>query len=175
MKSILWPILLFVTLWIIMTAVLPAWIGVRYVPNLILAAALVLAITYFDGRTLLVVSVFGLFLDIHSSLLIGSYALALPFLYWITHFSFAHFIPSDHIYIALPLTYIATELLLKLWIYAVGLFAIVVGWPVAPLFSLRGGAYTILSLVAGGVLSVVIYLIWLEITHRFDKPLRLRR
>jgi hypothetical protein len=175
MKSIFWPILLFVTLWIIMIAVLPVWVDGRYVPNLILAGTLVLAVTYFDGRTLLVVSLFGLFLDIHSSLLMGSYALALPFLCWITHFSFTHFIPSDRIYIALPLTYVVTELILKLWVYVVGLFAAVVGWPIAPLFSLRGGVYTLLSLLVGGVLSVGIYLLWLEITHRFDKPLRLRR
>ena len=76
---------------------------------------------------------------------------------------------------ALPLAYIVSELMLTLWIYVVGLFATVIGWPIAPLFSLRGGVYTILSLIVGGVLSVVIYVIWLEITHRFDKPLRLRR
>ncbi len=175
MKSILWPILLLIALWVIMTAVFPVWMSGRYVPNLVLAGVLVLGLTHFDGRTLVLSAVFGLFLDIHSSLLIGSYALALPFLFWLIHAAYARFVPSDHMYIALPATYVVSELMLKVWLSVVGLFAVVLGWPIGPLFSLNGAVYTMLSLVVGGVLTVVVYVVWLEITHRFDKPLRLRR
>lgn len=175
MKSILWPTLLLITLWVIMTAILPGWMSARYVPNLILAGVLVLAVTHFDGRTIVLTAVFGLFLDIHSSLLMGSYTLAFPLLYWLTHFIFVRFVPSDRMNVALPVTYMITELLLKGWVYGIGLLATLVGWPIQPLFTLHGGLYSFFSLVMGGVLSVAIYVVWLEITHRFDKPLRLRR
>lgn len=175
MKSIIWPTILLLTLWVVMVAVLPAWINLRYVPNLILAGVLVLAITDLDSRVLGLVAIFGFFLDVQSSLLIGSYAVGLPVLYMAVHFSFKHFVPSDRIYIALPASYILTELILKVWLYLVGFLASVVGWPVVPLFSLRGGGYTVLSLLIGGLMSFGIYIVWLEVTHRFDKPLRLRR
>lgn len=175
MKSILWPTILLITLWTIMVAVLPAWMSPQYVPNLILAGVLVLAVADLDSRVLGLVALFGFFLDVHSSLLIGSYAIALPLLYIVVHFVFKHFVPSDHIYFALPTAYIVTELALKVWLYIAGLFASVVGWPITPLFSVRNGGYIVLSLFAGGVLCFGVYIVWLEVTHRFDKPLRLRR
>jgi hypothetical protein len=58
-----------------MTAVLPVWLDVRYVPNLLLAGILVLAVTDISFKWFLWAVLAGFILDLESSLLFGSYAL----------------------------------------------------------------------------------------------------
>jgi hypothetical protein len=168
-------IILMLALWLLMTAVLPAWLDVRFIPNLVLAGALVLAVANPDQRGLLVVAVLGLILDMQGSLVIGSFTIGLCLLYASVQALFRRFVPADRVYLALPLTFIASHILLGLWIFVIGLAASNAQWPVQPQFAVHATPAYLVTLLIGAVLTLGIYLLWLEVMQRAERPLRLHR
>lgn len=175
MRSFFWPIILLLVLWVLMVYVLPSWVAVQYVPNLVLTGLLVLAITDANFRFYWLAFVVGFLLDVYTSLLIGSFALSLPFVYLIVRYAYKEFIPADKIYVALPITSLIIHILLKFWIVGVGFIGYNIGWPVRPVVTIRSLVAVGVAGVLAAIASLVIYLIWLEVLHRFDRPLRLRR
>jgi hypothetical protein len=175
MRHYLWPTILCFILWLLMTAVLPVWLDVRYVPNLLLAGILVLAVTDISFKWFLWAVLAGFILDLESSLLFGSYALILPLIYMVARGLFLRLVPADRIYIALPATYVGASAVLALWVSVYGILARQIGWPIEPIPAYTGFGVWLVSVVVGAALTLIVYTIWLEILHRVDRPLRLRR
>lgn len=175
MRQYLWPTVLCLILWLLMTAVFPVWWDIRYVPNLLLAGILVLAVTDISFRWFWWAVLAGAVLDVEASLLFGSYALMLPLLYIGVRMTFLKLVPADRIYLALPGAYIAASAFLAIWVSVYGLLARQVGWPIEPIPVYTSLGAWVVSVATGAILTLVIYTAWLEVLHRVDRPLRLRR
>ncbi len=175
MKSYFWPLLLLFVLWLAMTAVLPIWASHPWVPNLLLAGVLTLAVTDVALRWRWIIPLAGLMLDIHTGLLIGSFTIGFSFVYILAEYIFRKFIPASRFYFALPLAFFISRILLELWNMVLGFFAYNLGWPVQIIPLWYAPASKVLALIIGALGTVVLYVVWLEVLHRFDRPIRLRR
>ncbi len=173
MRTIFWPLLFLSVLWLIMVVGLPTFVQTHFVPNLILAGVIVLATTDAEARWILLVAVFGLLLDLESSLLFGSFGLGLVGMYLLVRYIFMHIVPSSRVYTAIPLVYVGANIILQVWLWLFGMFASKLGWPIWPGLSLLSHiSWWILSCI-GGFCTLLLYVLWLEILHRIDKPIRM--
>lgn len=175
MKPLYPSIILMFLLWLVMTVLLPAWFGARFIPNLVLVGVLVMAVTESDWRGLVLAAMFGLVLDAQSNLLVGSYTLGLCLLYFSTRGLFSRFVPTDRVYLALPIGYVVSQVLLQLWILVVGMLARNMGWQVNPLLRAHVSPIYLVTLAIGGIFTLVLYIVWLEFFQRVERPLRLKR
>lgn len=175
MRSTFWPLLFLLCLWLVMTSSLPVLVDTSFVPNLILAGAIVFAATDIEAKWVILVGVFGLLLDIQSSLLVGSFCLGLVGLYILVRYIFMYIVPSSRVQVALPLVYIGASILLQAWLWLFGVFAGKIGWPVWPasiVFVMHLNWWV--TALMGGILTLLLYVLWLEILHRIDRPIRIK-
>lgn len=175
MRSIFWPIALFIILEIVMQAVLAVWLPVQFVPNLLTAGVLILALAHVPAQSWFWIAVCaGALIDMQSSLLFGSYMLGFGMVYLGVQSIFPRFVPAERVYVALPAAYVVSSIFLLAWVLLIGRFASLLGWPIVPTFSLAAGGPWVFSVIAGAVSTLVVYILWLEILHQFDRPLRLK-
>ena len=156
-----------------MVVVLPTFVQTHFVPNLILAGVIVLAITDAEARWILLVAIFGLLLDLESSLLFGSFGLGLVGVYLLVRYIFMHIVPSSRVHLAIPLIYLGSSIILWVWLWLFGVFAGKLGWPIGLSISLIAHISWWLVACLGGFCTLLLYILWLEILHRIDKPIRM--
>lgn len=174
MRTFLWPTILITVLWLCMVAVLPAWVPAQYVPNIVLAGLLVLAITDTELKFYPVACLVGIFMDVQTGLLFGSFALGYGLVYIGSRAAFKRFVPADRALVFLPLAVVLAKLFLGTWLFFIGFFAGSLGFAIVPHYATQNiSAYVITAVVEAG-LALVIYVLWLETMHRFSRPLRMR-
>lgn len=162
-------------LWICTTVILPAWFGVLWVPRLLLSGLLVLAVTDSDSRWHWCAPIVGLVFDLSAGALPGTYMIGFSIIYMLTRMSFSRVVPSDKTLPALGVVFVLSTLFLGVWVSVGGVVATALGHAVIPT-----NIWHILTTEAvrtgiGAVLTVGIYLVWLEFLHMFSRPIRLRR
>ncbi len=173
MRPYFWPLLFLTFIWLLNIAVLPVFLQVNFVPNLVLAGIVVLAITDVETRWIWLAAFFGLLLDAQSSVLYGSFTLGLVSIYLMVKYIFIIIVPSSHIHLAIPFAYIVGNLVLQVWIWILGIFAGKLGWPVWPsIYDLAHLRWWMASVVGGGF-ALLFYIVWLEILHRLKRPIRM--
>lgn len=162
-------------LWLCTAVVLSSWVGVLWVPRLVLAGILVLAVTDNEFKWQWCAPVAGLVFDFSSGVLPGAYMIGFSIIYILVRVSFYRIVPSDKILPALGVTFVLATLLLGLWISAVGVLAAALGYSILPTSVWHMPQTELIRTGMGAVATIGIYLIWLEFVHMFSKPIRLRR
>ncbi len=168
------PTVILLCLWLVQIAIFPVFFASPLAPNLFLCALLVFAVTDFDLRYFWLSIGAAIILDVQNRLVIGSFALSVPLLYILAASASKQFLRGDRMYVVVPALYMVGRFIIHIWVYFVGYFASILGWDTPPLFSFRQELAWVWGTLAGAVLTVIFYFIWLELLHRTDKPLRLR-
>lgn len=174
MRSIFWPTIFLLVLCILWGTALPIWLEPVFIPNLLLGGLMVLAMTDADADWFLLAPLFGLWLDFQSNVLIGSYSVGFLGIYLVTRYLFRHIVPSSRIHFAIPITFIFGSGVLQAWLWLYGVFASKLGWPIVPSLSMFTHFTWWVVCGLGSALAVLMYIFWLEIMHRFDRPIRMR-
>lgn len=162
-------------LWICVAVILPAWFGVLWVPRLVLSGLLVLAVTDSDFKWQWCAPLAGLVFDLSTGVLPGTYMIGFCIIYILIRMIFFRLVPSDKLLPALGLAFVLATLLLGLWMSFVGMLVTALGYPVIPTSMWHMPVTELTRTGIGAVLTVGIYLVWLEFLHTFSKPIRLRR
>lgn len=174
MRSLFWPAGLLICLGVLTEHVLAVWFPPSYVPNLLFAGVLVLALSDDRRSTFWLVAATGAYMDLATGLLFGTYTLGFTFLYAAAQFVFFRFVPSEQIYVALPAAYVVGSVILLAWVFCMGAVASLLGWPITPSLSLAQFSSRFFGAVLGAVLSLGIYVVWLELLHRTGKSVRFK-
>lgn len=162
-------------LWLCTAVVLPAWMDVLWIPRLVLAGVLVLAVTDNEFKWQWCAPIVGLVFDFSTGVLPGTYMIGFSIIYILARVSFYRIVPSDKILPALGVTFVLATLLLGVWTSVVGALATAFGYPIVPTSIWRIPQTELIRTGLGAIASVGIYLMWLEFVHMFSKPIRLRR
>lgn len=175
MRSIWWPVSLLLVLWLCATVILPAWFGTLWVPRLVLAGLVVLAVTDIEFKWYWCAPAAGLVYDITTGVLPGTYMVAFAFLYIFVRTIFFRVVPSDKIVPAVGVAFIVATVLLGVWLGLVSAIAIAFNYPIVPMSTWSVFKMEFARTLIGAAAAIGIYLIWLEFIHMFSKPIRLRR
>lgn len=162
-------------LWLCTAVILPAWFDVLWVPRLVLSGLLVLAVTDSDFKWQWCAPFAGLVFDLSTGALPGTYMIGFCIIYILVRVSFFRVIPSDKTLPALALAFALATVFLGLWISLVGMLTAALGYPVIPTNMWYMPLLELTRTGVGMVLTVCIYLVWLEFLHMFSRPIRLRR
>lgn len=162
-------------LWLCTAVVLPAWVGVLWIPRLVLAGVLVLAVTDNEFKWQWCAPAAGLIFDFSTGVLPGTYMIGFSIIYILARASFYRIVPSDKIIPALGVAFVLATLLLGVWMSVVGVLATALGYSILPTSLWRMPRAELIRTGVGAILTVGVYLIWLEFVHMFSRPIRLRR
>ncbi len=158
-------------LWLIEIALLPAFLPGNLTPRLVLAGLIVLAMSEEQRGVWWLAVLLGLWFDLTSGLLVGSYTLAFFFGYEVLRYGYIHYFPSSYrIWLVVIFSW-CFGVLLDFWIYIYGFVAARFGWPITVehFFALEAASWIKMFVTAG--CSFLAYFTWQEFNHWLFRPI----